>query len=72
MYDHTKGVNKVDLLSTNHSTRMKPKRRSLNAFALILGTCRSNAKAILKDNSYHFTNFEFTYLQGKMLILPSI
>ena len=31
MYDHTKGgVDVVDLLSTNHSTRMKSKKWSLD------------------------------------------
>ena len=53
MYDHTKGgVYVVDLLSSNHSARMKSKRWMPNAFAFILDTCRSNAKAILKDNVY--------------------
>ena len=73
MYDHTKGgVDMVDLLSTNHSTRMKSKRWPLNVFAFILDSCTSKAKAILKDNGYQFMNFEFTYLLGKMLVLPSL
>ena len=39
MCDHTKGgVDVVDLISTNHSTRIKSKRWPLNAFAFILDT----------------------------------
>ena len=68
MYDHTKGgLGVVNLLSTNHSSRIKSKRSLLNTFGFILDTCRSNAKAILKENGYQFTNFEFIYLLGKML-----
>ena len=71
MYDHTKGgVDVFDLLSTNHSTRMKSRIWPLNAFAFILDTFRSNAKRILKGNGHQFKNFEFTYLFGKMLVLP--
>ena len=72
-YDHTKGgVDIVDLLSTNHSTRIKSKRWPLNALAFVLDTCRTNAKTILADNKVKFTNFEFTYELGKSLVLPSI
>ena len=31
-----------------------------------------NAKAILKDNVYQITNLKFTYLLGKMHVLPSV
>ena len=73
MYDHTKGgVDIVDLLSTNHLTRIKSKRWPLNALAFVLDTCRTNAKTILGDNNIKVTDFEFTYELGKALVLPSI
>ena len=73
MYDHTKGgVDVVDPLSTSRSTRIKSKRWSINAFAFILNTCRTNAKTILQDNGKPLSNFEFTYAIGKGLVLPAI
>ena len=73
MYDHTKGdIDVVDLLSTSHSTRIKPKRWPINTFAFILDTCRTNAKTILQDNDKPLSNFEFTYAIGKGLVLPVI
>ena len=73
MYDHTKGgVDIVDLLSTNHSTRIKSKRCPLNALVFVLNTCRTNAKTIVGHSDIKVTNFEFTYVLGKALVLPSI
>ena len=73
MYDHTKGgVDIVDLLSTNHSTRIKSRRWPLNALAFVLDTCRTNPKTSLGDNNIKVTNFEFTCELGKALVLPSI
>ena len=70
MYDHTKGgVDVVDLISTHHWTRVKSKRWPLNAFAFILDTVRTDAKAILADNKSSFSNFEFTYQLGKAMVL---
>ena len=73
MYDHTKGsVDIVDLLSTHHTTRIKSKRWPLNAFVFILDTVRTNSKTILSDNKVKLSNFDFTYVLGKALVLPSI
>ena len=73
MYDHTKGrVDIVNLLSTNHPTRIKSKRWPLNALAFVLDTCRTNAKIILGNNNIKVTHFEFTYELGKALVLPRI
>ena len=42
MYDHKKaGVDVVHLLPTSHSTRIKSKRWTINAFTFILDTCRA-------------------------------
>ena len=60
------------LLSASHSTRIKFKRWPINAFAFILGTCRTNTKTILQDNDKPLSNFEFTYAIGKGLVLPAI
>ena len=58
MYDHTRGdVDVVDLLSTTHSTQIKSRWWSLNAFTFILDTCRSNAKTFVQDNDIKLTNF---------------
>ena len=73
MYDHTKGdVDVTDLLSTSHSTRINSKRWPINAFALILDTCQTNAKTTLQDNSKPLSNFEFSYAIGKGLALSAI
>ena len=73
MYNHTKGgVDIVDLLSRNHSTRIKSRRWPLNALAFVLDTCRTNPKRSLGDNNIKVNNFEFTYELGKALVLSSI
>lgn len=73
LYDHTKGgVDVVDLISSNSSTRIKSKRWPLNALAFILDTVRTNSMTILKDNGISFTSFEFTYQLGKALVMPCI
>ena len=51
-YDHIKGgVNVVDLISAKMSTRMKTRRWTLNVFAFMLDTARTNAKTIIKENT---------------------
>lgn len=53
MYDHTKGgVDVVDLISTNHSTRMKSKILLLNALAFVLDTVHYNGQTILQDKKF--------------------
>lgn len=57
---HTKGrADVTDLLSTNHSTRIKSKRWPLNALAIVLDTCWSGFKFILRYNNIQFTSSEF-------------
>ena len=52
-YDHTEGgVNVVDLIFAKMSTRMKTRRWTLNVFALMLDTARTNAKASDKATQY--------------------
>ena len=47
IYDHTKGgIDIVDLLSTNHSTRITSKRWPVNALAFALDTCTCTYKSI--------------------------
>ena len=47
-----------DTVKVTNGERKKPKDMwCMTTFAFILDTCRSNAKAILKDNGYQFTNF---------------
>ena len=68
MYDHMKGgIDVVDLLSTSHSTRKKSKRWPINAFAFILDTCRTNAKAILQITANHFQTSSLPMLLEKAL-----
>ena len=71
MYDQGE-VDIVDLLSTDHSTRIKSKRWPLNVFAFVLDTCRTNAKTIFRDNNVKVTTPEFTYELEKALVLPSL
>ena len=62
LYDHTKGgVDVVDLVSSNCSTRIKSKRWPLNSLASILDTARTNANTILKENNVKMSTHEFTY-----------
>ena len=68
---HTKGrADVTDLLSTNHSTRIKSKRWPLNALAIVLDTCWSGFKFIHRYNNIQFTSSEFVYVLGKSLLLP--
>ena len=72
IYDHIKsGIDIVDLLSTNHSTRITSKRWPVNALAFALDTCRSNAKTILGDNNIKVPNFEFTFNKHSTTIWKS-
>ena len=62
-YDHTKGgVDVVDLISAKMSTRMKTRRWTLNVFAFMLDTARTNAKTIVKENTptKPLSTFQFT------------
>ena len=62
LYDHTKGgVDVVDLVSSNCSTRIKSKRCPLNSLAFILDTARTIANTILKENNVKMSTHEFRY-----------
>ena len=72
-YDHTKdGVDVVDLISSNCSTRIKSKRWPLNSLAFILDTERTYANTILKENNLKMSTHEFTYQLARALCLPSV
>ena len=72
-YDHTKGgVDVVDLISSNCSTKIKSKRWPLNRLAFILDTTRTNANTILKENNVKMSTHEFTYQLARALCLPSV
>ena len=72
-YDHTKGgIDVVDLISSNCSTRIKSKRWPLNSLAFILDTARTNANTILKENNVKMSTHEFTYQLARALCLPSV
>ena len=75
LYDYTKGgVDVVDLISTNSTTRNKNKGWPINSFAFILDTVQTNAKIILQESTAKLKvpNSEFTYALGKLLVLPQI
>ena len=62
-YDHTKGgVDIVDLISAKMSTRKRTRRWTLNVFTFMLDTTRTNAKAIVKENTptKPLSTFQFT------------
>ena len=74
-YDHMKGgVDIVDLLSTMLSTRVKSRKWTMNAFAFLLDTVRTNSKRLFKEccKEKNLTNFEFTWRLGKELVSPFI
>ena len=74
-YDHTKGgVNVVHLISAKMSTRMKTRRWTLNVFAFMLDTARTNAKTIIKENTptKPLSTIQFTWELGKSLIRSRI
>ena len=67
-YDHTKGgVDVVDLISSNCSTRIKSKR-----WPFIIDMARTNANTILKENNVKMSTHEFTYQLARALCLPSV
>ena len=72
MYDHTKGgVDIVDLLSTNHSTRIKSKRWPLNAYAFVLDSRRTNAKTIPRRQQQHHSYQFWVYVWAWKMLLSS-
>ena len=72
-YNHTKGgVDVVDLISSNCSTRIKSKRWSLNSLAFILDMARTSANTILKENNVKMSTRKFTYQLARALCLPSV
>ena len=72
-YNHTKGgIDIVDLLSTDHTIRIKWKRWLLDAFSFILDMVKTNSKTMLSDNKFKLSNFDFTSALGKALVLPNI
>ena len=74
-YDHTKGgVDVVDLISAKMSTRMKTRRWTLNVFAFMLDTARTNAKTIVKEKTptKPLSTFQFTWEIGKSLVKSCI
>ena len=73
-YDHMKGgVAIVDLLSTMLSTRFQTKRWPCNANFFICDSVRTNARTVYNEcNRLNLSNFEFTWMLGKELVLPFI
>ena len=74
-YNQTKGeVDVVDLVSAKILTRMKTRRWTLNVFAFMLDTARTNAKTIVKENTptKPLSTFQFTWELGKSLIRSCI
>ena len=75
LYDCTKGgVDVMDMISSNLSTRIQSRRWPLNALASVLDTARSNAQTILKDNNNdgNRSSFQFAWEIGESLIRPHI
>ena len=70
-YDCTKGgVDVMDMISGNLSTRIKSRRWPVNALAYALDTARTNAQTILKDNNANNkrSSFEFCWELGEALV----
>ena len=75
LYDCTKGgVDVMDMISSNLSTRIQSRRWPLNVLAFVLDTARSNAQTILKDNNNdgNRSSFQFAWEIGESLIRPHI
>ena len=64
------GVDVVDLVLTQSTTRIKHKRRFMNALDFVLDTVRTNAKTILQEfaSQVKTSSFGFTSTLGKMLV----
>ena len=74
-YYHTKGgVDVVDLISAKMSTRMKARRWTLNVFAFMLDTARTNVKTIVKESTptKPLSTFQSTWERGKVLVRSCI
>ena len=75
IYDHTKdGVDIVHLISPRNSTGTKQKKWTLNTFAFLLDTTRTNGKTFLSESPSHvkLLSFEFAYCLAKILVLLNI
>ena len=74
-YNHTKGgVDVVDLISAKMLTRMKTRKWTLNVFALMLDTARTNAKTIVKESTptKPLSTSQFTWELRKSLVRSCI
>ena len=74
-YDHTKwGVDVVDLISSQQTTRFRSPRLPVNAIAFLLDTIQTNSKISLAEYSKPdvMSAFEFAFHLGKQLLLPAI
>ena len=68
-YDKTKcGVDVADVVIGKYTTKYKTRRWTMNAFAYMLDTVRTNAHTVFKEIKYDIRTFDFIW-QLRMLLM---
>ena len=72
-YDKTKGgVDVVDMVIGKYTNKYKTRRRTMNAFAYMLDTARTNAHTVFKEIKHDIRTFDFIWQLGMLLVNAQI
>ena len=67
--DKTKrGVDAVDMVIGKYTTKYKIRRWTMNAFAYMLDTTRTNAHTVFKEIKHDIRTFDFIWQLGMLLV----
>ena len=68
-YDKTKcGVDVADVVIGKYTTKYKTRRWTMNAFAYMLDTARTNAHTVFKEIKHDIRTFDFIWQLGMLLV----
>ena len=68
-YDKTKGVfDFVGMVIGKYITKYKTRRWTMNVFAYMLDTARTNARTVFKEIKHDICTFDFIWELGKLLV----
>ena len=72
-YDKTKGgVDVVHMVIGKYTNKYKTRRRTMNAFAYMLDTARTNAHTVFKEIKHDIRTFDFIWQLGMLLVNAQI
>ena len=66
------GVDVVDMVIGKYTTKYKTRRWTLNAFAYMLDTARTNAHTVFKEIKHDIRTFDFIWQLGMLLVNTNI